>query len=143
MSFECLLFSQIRVHCSDIQESVLYGPEGWHMPAALDERVETPTHRSCHTHQRTGADERKRAVPPAHFMAFMAGAAAFFAFVFTIFIAFMAAAFFAFAMARREVSEDTGTTQSTGRSSPQARLPEIQAQKRSHRSHKIICTSAS
>ena len=68
------------------------------MPAALDERVVTPTHRSRRTHQRTGADERKRSVPPAHFMAFMAGAAAFFAFAFTNFIAFMAgaAAFFAF-----------------------------------------------
>ena len=59
------------------------------MPAALDERVETPTHRSRRTHQRTGADERKRSVPPAHFMAF---AGAF-------------AAFFAFAMARSGVSE--------------------------------------
>ena len=96
------------------------------MPAALDERVETPTHRSRRTHQRAGADERKRSVPPAHFMAFagasaaffafvfttfiafMAGAAAFFAFVFTNFIAFMAGAaafFIAFAMARSEVSE--------------------------------------
>ena len=91
------------------------------MPAALDERVVTPTHRSRRTHQRTGADERKRSVPAAHFMAFMGaaaffafvftsfiafmGAAAFFAFVFTIFIAFMAAAFIAFTMARSEVSE--------------------------------------
>ena len=91
------------------------------MPAALDERVETPTHRSRRTHQRTGADERKRSVPPAHFMAFAGAFAAFFAFVFTNFIAFMAAAFFAFvftnfiafmaaafiafAMARSEVSE--------------------------------------
>ena len=73
------------------------------MPAALDERVETPTHRSRRTHQRTGADERKPSVPTAHFMAFM-GAAAFFAFVFTIFIAFIAAAFIAFTMARSEVS---------------------------------------
>ena len=38
-----------------------------------------------------------------NFIAFMA--AAFFAFVFTNFIAFMAAAFIAFAMARSEVSE--------------------------------------
>ena len=85
------------------------------MPAALDERVETPTHRSRRTHQRTGADERKRSVPPAHFMAFAGAFAAFIAFVgticalavlFTRFIAFMAAAFFiAFAMARSEVSE--------------------------------------
>ena len=76
------------------------------MPAALDERVETPTHRSRRTHQRAGADERKRSVPPAHFMAFAGAFAAFFAFVFTNFIAFMAAAFFiAFAMARSEVSE--------------------------------------
>ena len=57
------------------------------MPAVLDERVETPTHRSRRTHQSTGADERKRSVPPAHFIAFMAGAAAFFAFAFTTFIA--------------------------------------------------------
>ena len=87
------------------------------MPAALDERVETPTHRSRRTHQRTGADERKRSVPPAHFMAFAGAFAAFFAFVGTIcalavlfarFIAFMAGAaafFIAFAMARSEVSE--------------------------------------
>ena len=74
------------------------------MRPALDKRVETPTHRSRRTHQRTGADERTRSVPTAHFMAFM-GAAAFFAFVFTIFIAFMAAAFIAFTMARSEVSE--------------------------------------
>merc|ERR1719484_24975 len=58
------------------------------------------------------------------FMAFIAGAAAFmaflakvpFAWVFTAFIAFIAGAaafFIAFAMARREVDEDTGTTQST------------------------------
>ena len=75
------------------------------MPAALDERVETPTHRSRRTHQRTGADERKRSVPPAHFMAFAGAFAAFFAFVFTNFIAFMAfAARIAFAMTRSEVS---------------------------------------
>ena len=85
------------------------------MPAALDERVETPTHRSHRTHPRTGADERKRSVPPAPFLAFAGAFAAFIAFVgticalavlFTRFIAFMAAAFFiAFAMARSEVSE--------------------------------------
>ena len=78
------------------------------MPPAPNERVETPTHRSRRTHQRTGADERKRSVPPAHFMAFAGAFAAFFAFVFTNFIAFMAGAaafFIAFAMARSEVSE--------------------------------------
>ena len=72
------------------------------MPAALDERVETPTHRSRRTHQRTGADERKRSVPPAHFMAFRA----FIALRLPFFIAgAAAAAFFAFAMTSRETSE--------------------------------------
>ena len=67
------------------------------MPPALDERVETPTHRSRRTHQRTGAGERKcPMIPTAHFMAFFgAGAAAF---------AYIAAARIAFAMTRREVS---------------------------------------
>ena len=85
------------------------------MPPALDERVETPTHRSRRTHQRTGAGEQKCPIPTAHFMAFF-GAAAFaarIAFVgknaalvplFTAFIAFIAAARIAFAMTRREVS---------------------------------------
>ena len=44
------------------------------MPSALNERVETPTHRSRRTHQRTGADERKRPIPTAHFMAFFGAA---------------------------------------------------------------------
>merc|ERR1719199_1262139 len=55
---------------------------------------------------------------PTTFIAFMAAAfMAFFARTVpfasapTVFIAFIAAAFIAFAMARREVSEDTGTTQ--------------------------------
>ena len=86
------------------------------MPPALDERVETPTHRSRRTHQRTGAGERKcPMIPTAHFMAFFgAGAAARIAFVgpiacslvvlLTAFIAFIAAARIAFAMTRREVS---------------------------------------
>merc|ERR1719238_1513275 len=49
--------------------------------------------------------------------AFTAFLAKPFASAFTVFIAFIAggAAFIAFAMARREVWEDTGTTQSTGR----------------------------
>merc|ERR1719238_2671944 len=49
------------------------------------------------------------------FIAFLATVP--FASAFTVFIAFIAggAAFIAFAMARREVLEDTGTTQSTGR----------------------------
>ena len=77
------------------------------MPPALDERVETPTHRSRRTHQRTGAGEQKCPIPTAHFMAFFgAGAAARIAFVGTIacslvvlltaFIAFIAAARIAF-----------------------------------------------
>merc|ERR1719446_973509 len=51
------------------------------------------------------------------FTAFIAFFAKPFASAFTVFIAFIAggAAFIAFAMARREVWEDTGTTQSTGR----------------------------
>merc|ERR1719446_1453840 len=51
------------------------------------------------------------------FIAFIAFLAKPFASAFTVFIAFIAggAAFIAFAMARREVLEDTGTTQSTGR----------------------------
>merc|ERR1719262_660679 len=54
------------------------------------------------------------------FIAFIAFLAKPFASAFTVFIAFIAggAAFIAFAMARREVLEDTGTTQSTGRLSP-------------------------
>merc|ERR1719321_2172675 len=82
------------------------------MPPAL-ERVETPTHRSRRTHQRTGAGEQKCHIPTAHFMAFFgAGAAAFrMAFVatnacslaalLTAFIAFFGAgaAAFAFRMA--------------------------------------------
>ena len=88
------------------------------MPPALDERVETPTHRSRRTHQRTGANKRKCPIPTAHFMAFFGAAAAFafrMAFVatnacslaalLTTFIAFIAfAARIAFAMTRREVS---------------------------------------
>ena len=89
------------------------------MPPALDERVETPTHQSRCTHQRTGAGERKcPMIPTAHFMAFF-GAAAVFAFLMafvatnacslaafrTAFIAFMAfAARIAFAMIRKEFS---------------------------------------
>ena len=95
------------------------------MPSALDKRVETPTHRSRRTHQRTGAGERKCPVPTAHFMAFFGAAAAlaaFFAFFIafiaariafvgknaclvafrTAFMAFIAAARIAFAMTRRE-----------------------------------------
>merc|ERR1719446_1800283 len=51
------------------------------------------------------------------FIAFIAFLLKPFASAFTVFIAFIAfcAAFIAFAMARREVWEDTGTTQSTGR----------------------------
>merc|ERR1719478_422444 len=97
--------------------------------------VATSTHRSRLTHRR--ADENQRLSQASHFMAFMAFfakvpfASAFRAFIafmaflatvpfasaFTAFIAFIAggAAFIAFAMARREVLEDTGTTQSTGR----------------------------
>ena len=80
------------------------------MPPALDKRVETPTHRSRRTHQRTGAGEQKCPIPAAH-MAFIA--AARIAFVGTIaclvafrtaFMAFIAAARIAFAMTRREVS---------------------------------------
>merc|ERR1719262_24438 len=54
------------------------------------------------------------------FIAFIAFLAKPFASAFTAFIAFIAggAAFIAFAMVRREVLEDTGTTQSTGRLSP-------------------------
>ena len=89
------------------------------MPPALDERVETPTHRSRRTHQRTGAGERKcPMIPTAHFMAFFGAGAAAFAFLMafvatnacslaallTTFIAFIAAARIAFAMTRREVS---------------------------------------
>merc|ERR1719262_895936 len=89
---------------------MLYGLEGWPMPPALDERVETPTHRSRRTHQRTGAGEQKCPILTAHFMAFIgAGAAAFafrmafvatnacaFAVLLTAFIAFIAAARMAF-----------------------------------------------
>merc|ERR1719446_2058120 len=91
--------------------------------------VATSTHRSRLTHRR--ADENQRLSQASHFMAFMAFLAkvpfasaftvfiAFIAFLlkpfasaFTVFIAFIAggAAFIAFAMARREVWEDTGTT---------------------------------
>ena len=81
------------------------------MPPALDERVETPTHRSRRTHQRTGAGERKcPMIPTAHFMAFFGAGAAAFAFLMafvatnacslaallTTFIAFIAAARIAF-----------------------------------------------
>merc|ERR1712036_84327 len=65
---------------SDVQESVLYGLEGWPMPPALDVRVETPTHRSRRTHQRTGAGEQNCPIPTAHFMAFIGAGAAAFAF---------------------------------------------------------------
>ena len=92
------------------------------MLPVLDERVATPTHRSRRTHQRTGANKRKCPIPTAHFMAFFGAGAAAFAFLMafvttnacslavllTTFIAFMAfgaAAFFAFAMTRREVSK--------------------------------------
>ena len=64
---------------------MLYGLEGWPMPPALDKRVETPTHRSRRTHQRTGAGEQKCPIPAAH-------------------MAFIAAARIAFAMIRSEVS---------------------------------------
>merc|ERR1712224_1132139 len=92
-----------------------YGLEGWPMPPALDERVETPTHRSRRTHQRTGATEQKSTTPTAHFMAFFGAGAAAFAFLMafvatnacslaallTTFIAFIGAgaAAFAFRMA--------------------------------------------
>merc|ERR1719409_221605 len=78
------------------------------MPPALDERVETPTHRGRRTHQRTGAGEQECLIPTAAFMAFFgAGAAAFrmafvttnacaFAVLLTAFIAFIAAARIAF-----------------------------------------------
>merc|ERR1712072_1644275 len=80
------------------------------MSPALDERVETPTHRSRRTHQRTGAGEQKCPIPTAHFMAFFGAGAAAFAFLMafvatnacslasllTTFIAFMAAARIAF-----------------------------------------------
>ena len=129
-----LHFADAYTLTSDVQESVLYGPEEWPMPPALDERVETPTHRSRRTHQRTGAGERKcPMIPTAHFMAFFGAGAAAFAFliafvatnacslavVLTAFIAFIAARFafvatniafiafaarIAFAMTRREVS---------------------------------------
>ena len=88
------------------------------MPPALDERVETPTHQSRRTHQRTGAGEQNCPIPTAHFMAFFGAGAAAFAFLMafvatnacslaallTTFIAFIAAARIAFAMTRREVS---------------------------------------
>ena len=100
----------------DVQESVLYGPQRWPVPPALDERVETPTHWSRRTHQRTGAEEQTRPIPqPAHFMAFIGAGAAAFAFrmafvatnacslaaLLTTFIAFIGAgaAAFAFRMA--------------------------------------------
>merc|ERR1719261_444787 len=85
------------------------------MPPALDERVETPTHRSRRTHQRTGAGEQKCPILIAHFMAFFGAGAAAFAFrmalvatnacslaaLLTTFIAFIGAgaAAFAFRMA--------------------------------------------
>ena len=89
---------------------MLYGLEGWPMPPALDERVETPTHRSRRTHQRTGAGEQECPIPTAHFMAFIGAGAAAFAFrmafvatnacslasLLTTFIAFIAAARIAF-----------------------------------------------
>merc|ERR1719446_671334 len=50
------------------------------MRPALDERVETPTHRSRRTHQRTGAGEQNCTIPTAHFMAFIGAGAAAFAF---------------------------------------------------------------
>merc|ERR1712036_145509 len=95
---------------SDVQEFVLYGLEGWPVPPALDKRVETPTHRSRRTHQRTGAGEQKCPIPTAHFMAFFGAGAAAFAFLMafvatnacslvvllTAFIAFIAAARIAF-----------------------------------------------
>merc|ERR1712036_207833 len=92
---------------SDVQEFVLYGLEGWPMPPALDKRVETPTHRSWRTHQRTGAGEQTCPIPAAH-MAFIAaariafvGTIACLVVAFTAFIAFIAAgaAAFAFRMA--------------------------------------------
>ena len=80
------------------------------MPPALDEHVETPTHRSRRTHQRTGAGEQNCPIPTAHFMAFFGAGAAAFAFLMafvatnacslaallTTFIAFIAAARIAF-----------------------------------------------
>ena len=51
------------------------------MPPALDERVETPTHQSRRTYQRTGANKRKCPIPTAHFMAFFGAGAAAFAFL--------------------------------------------------------------
>ena len=72
------------------------------MPPALDERVETPTHRSRRTHQRTGAGEQKCLIPTAHFMAFFGAGAAAFAFrmVFvatnTCYLAVLLTAFIAF-----------------------------------------------
>ena len=80
------------------------------MPPALDERVETPTHRSRRTHRRTGAAEQNCPIPTAHFMAFFGTGAAAFAFLMafvattacslaallTPFIAFLAAARIAF-----------------------------------------------
>ena len=79
------------------------------MPPALDERVETPTHRSRRTHQRTGAGEQNCPIPTAHFMALAAriafvGKTAALVVFFTAFIAFIAAARIAFAMTRGEVS---------------------------------------
>ena len=72
------------------------------MPPALDKRVETPTHRSRRTHQRTGAGEQKCPIPAAH-MAFIAtariafvGTIACLVAAFTAFIAFTAAARIAF-----------------------------------------------
>merc|ERR1719428_2219835 len=78
--------------------------------------VEASTHRSRPRNRRAGADQRLSQA--THFMAFMAAFMAFFAKTAlfasapTVFIAFIA--FIAFAMARREVSEDTGISQSTG-----------------------------
>merc|ERR1712225_196311 len=80
------------------------------MPPALDERVETPTHRSRRTNQGTGAGEQTRPILTAHFMAFFGAGAAAFAFLMafvatnacslavllTTFIAFIAAARIAF-----------------------------------------------
>ena len=73
------------------------------MPPALDACVETPTHRSRLTHQRTGADEQEY-FTPAHFMALRA----FIARRLPFFIAGAAGAaafFIAFAMTRSEVSK--------------------------------------
>ena len=66
---------------SGLQESVLYGLEAWPMRPALDERVETPTHRSRRTNQRTEAGEQNCNIPTAHFMAFIGAGAAAFAFL--------------------------------------------------------------